>query len=78
MTTKAVISIMAAMWELSLILIIMITIIAPVNIVWPLALIYYNPIVAPFFVLPQLTTAVFITITSAFCNCYIEQKSERE
>ena len=64
MTTKTIIGMLAAMWELSLILTIMITMIVPTDIVWPLGLIYYHPSIASFFVLPQLTSAVLIIITN--------------
>ena len=62
MTAKTVISMLAAMWGLSLILVLMITIIVPADIIWPLAL-NYHPTVIPFFVLPQLRS-----ISSAYNN----------
>ena len=64
MTTKAVFSMLAAMWGISLILIIMITMIVPTDIVWPLGLIYYHSSITPFFVLPQLASAVLIINTN--------------
>ena len=64
MITKAVFSMLAALWGISLILIIMITMIVPTDIVWPLGLIYYHSSITPFFVLPQLASAVLIIITN--------------
>ena len=77
MTAKTVISIIASMWGLSLILTIMITIIVPVSIVWPLALIYYNPIVVPFFVLPRLMSAAFIIVTSVILHYKVVVSNRR-
>ena len=52
MTTKTVVSILAALWGLSLFLTIMITMGVSVDIVWPLALVYFYATVALFFVIP--------------------------
>ena len=66
MTTKTVVSILAALWGLSLIVTIMITIVVSVDIIWPLALVYYHATVALFFVIPRLTSAVLIIIVNLF------------
>ena len=42
MTTKTVVSMLAVMWGLSFILAIVITIVVSVDIMWPLAVIYYD------------------------------------
>ena len=57
MTTKTAISILAMMWSLSFILTTLITVTVPVNVMWPLALIRFDGIIAPFFALPRLTAA---------------------
>ena len=51
-TTKTVISILAAMWGMSLILTRVITVIVPIDIVWPLGMVYFDSISIPFFVFP--------------------------
>ena len=66
MTTKTAIGILAMMWSLSFILTILITIIVPVDIVWPLALINYHTNILPFFMLPRLTSAAFIAAANIF------------
>ena len=66
MTTTTVISILAAMWAFSLILSVIISIVVPIDIIWPLALIYYHATIAPFFVFPRLTSAVFIMVANIF------------
>ena len=66
MTTKTVVSMLAVMWGLSFILAIVITIVVSVDIMWPLAVIYYDITVAPFFVVARLTSWVFIAISNAF------------
>ena len=50
MTTKTVIGILTAMLGISLTFTVMIIIVVSVDIVWPLALVYYDAIVGPFVV----------------------------
>ena len=50
MTTKTVIGILIAMLGISLTFTVMIIIVVSVDIVWPLALVYYGAIVGPFVV----------------------------
>ena len=52
MTNKTVVYILTIMWSLSFILTIIIIIIVPINIMWPLALVDYNTIITSFFALP--------------------------
>ena len=66
MTKKTVFSILAVMWGISLILTIASAIIVPVNIVWPLALVDFDNIIAPLIALPRLMSAVFITVANVF------------
>ena len=66
MTTTTVISILATMWAFSLILSVIISIVVSTDIICPLALIYYHATIAPFFVLPRLTSAVFIMVANIF------------
>ena len=66
MTNKTVVSILAALWGLSLILTIMITIVVSVDVIWPLALVYYHATVALFFVIPRLTSAILILVVNLF------------
>ena len=66
MTTKTVICILAVMWGLSLILTIIITIIVPVDIVWPFAAVNHHITVIPFFVSARLTSAAFTTAANVF------------
>ena len=54
------------MWGLSLTLSIIITIIVPVDIVWPLGLVYDRVKVTPFFLVCRLTTIISILITNVF------------
>ena len=66
LTTKTVIGLLAAIWGVSLILTIMVTIIVPATIVWPLAFVDFHPTIVPFFVIPRLTSAAFITAANVF------------
>ena len=67
MTTKMVISLVGAMWGVSIVLTIMATVIVPVNnIVWPLALVDYHPTISLFFRIPRLASAAFITAANTF------------
>ena len=66
MTTKTVIGILATMLGVSLTFTVMITIVVSVDVVWPLALVYYDATVAPFAVLLRLTSAVFIIFANSF------------
>jgi len=68
MTTKTFASILATMWGLSAILAIMITIIVPVDIVWPLGLVDWHVTYLPFILLPRLTSAVFILVVNIFLH----------
>ena len=77
MTNKTVICILAVMWSLSFILTILITIIVPVHIMWPLGQVDYHSIITPFFALPRLTSAVFITAVNVFL-LYIVVASNRK
>ena len=60
MTTKTVVSILAALWGLSLFLTIMITMGVSVDIVWPLALVYFYATVALFFVIPPAALIIVV------------------
>ena len=77
MTTKRVIGILAAVFGLSLILTVVLTIVVSVYLVWPLALAYYDSTAIPFFVVPCLTTAVFVIVANAFLY-YEVYKSNRK
>ena len=66
MTTKAVAGMLATMWGLSAILTIIIVLIVPVDIVWPLALVVWHPRIYPFMIVPRLTSAVSVIVTNAF------------
>ena len=77
MTTKRVIGILAAVFGLSLILTVALTIVVSVDLVWPLALAYYNSTAIPFFMVPRLTTAVFVIVANAFLY-YEVYKSKQE
>ena len=66
MTTKRAIGILATMWGLSAILAIIITIVVPVDIVWPLALVDWDVIYLPFIYTIRLTSAIFIVAANLF------------
>ena len=66
MTKKTVIGILAAMWGVSLILAIMVTVIVPVDVVWPLATVNTHITAFPFFAVPRLTSAVCIIAANVF------------
>ena len=71
MTTKMVIGILAVMWIVALILTIMITIVSPVYIEWPLAAISFQNTVLPFFAVPRLTSAVCIVVANVFLYYHV-------
>ena len=66
MTTKTVAVILAAMWGISTILTIIIIVIVPVDIIWPLALIDWDILYMPFIVTLRITSAVFIIAANVF------------
>ena len=66
MTTKTVATILATMWGLSTIMAITITIIVPIDIAWPLALVDWHPTYAPFIMISRLTSSIFIIIANLF------------
>ena len=66
MTTKTVAGMLAAMWGLSTILTIIITVIVPVEIVWPLGLTRWHYTIFPIVVIPRLTSTVFIIVANVF------------
>ena len=70
MTTKTVIGILTAMWGVSLILIMMIMIIVPVHIEWPLAAASLHPTAFSFLGIPQLMSTVCITFANIFMLLY--------
>ena len=68
MTTKMVIGILAVMWGVSFILTIMVTILVPIDVVWPLGTINTHITVLPFFAVPRLTSAVCIIVANVFLH----------
>ena len=62
----AVVGILATVLGVSLLLTVVLTTVVSVDIVCPLALAYYDAIVIQFFVLPRLTTAVFVIVANSF------------
>ena len=66
MTTKTVIGILATVLGMSLILSVMSTTVEPADVVWPLALVYFNGNVRLLFIIPRLTSAVLIAIVNIF------------
>ena len=66
MTDKTAASVLAVMWGLSTIFSIIITIIVPVDVVWPLALIDWDGTYLPFILIPRLTSTVFIIVANVF------------
>ena len=66
MTTKTVIGILATVLGISVILSVTSTIVVPADVVWPLALVYFNTYVRLLIILFRLTSAVFITIVNIF------------
>ena len=80
MTTKAVIGILAAIWGVSLILTIIIAIIAPLNIAWPLATTDYDSTIFPFLIVPRLISAVLIMVANGFVRykLYVSNKKAKE
>ena len=65
MTTKTVVSVLAAMWGLSAILAITIIITVPFNIVWPLGLINFHPTVYAIMGIPQLISIICIVAANS-------------
>ena len=68
MTTKIVATILAAMWGLSTILAIIIIVVVPVDIVWPISAVDWDVTFLPFVYIPRLTSAVFIIVANAFLH----------
>ena len=66
MTTKTVVIMLAAMWGLSAILTIIIMIIVPINIVWPVGLTHYHQTICPILVVPQLILIICIMAANSF------------
>jgi len=66
MTTKTVVSVLAAMWGLSTILTAMIIIIVPVDIVWSLAVLHFHILISAFFGVVRLTSGIFIVVVNVF------------
>ena len=66
MTTKTVIGILTMLWGVSLVLSVIISIVMPVDVVWPFALVYLNAYLAVLFVFLRLTSSVLITIANVF------------
>ena len=66
MTTKTVIGILATVLGISVILSVTSTIVVPADVMWPLALVYFNTYVRLLIILFRLTSAVFITIVNIF------------
>ena len=77
MTTKTAIGILAMMWSLSFILTTLITITVPVNVMWPLALIRFDGIIAQFFALPRLTAATLIAAANVFLQYKVISQIEK-
>ena len=71
LTDKVVASTLAAMWGVSTILAIIITIVVPVNIVWPLGLVDWDVTIVPFFFFFRLVSTVLIVIANVFLKCKI-------
>ena len=65
MTTKTVVSVLAAMWGMSAILAITIVITVPCNIVWPLGLIHFHPTVYAIIGIPQLISIICIVAANS-------------
>ena len=77
MTTKTVIGILATMLGVSLTFTVMITIVVSIDVVWPLALVYYDATVAPFFVILRLTSTVFIIAANSFLYYKVYESNKR-
>ena len=77
MTTKAVAGMLATMWGLSAIVTIVIIVVVPVDIVWPLALVVWHPRIYPFMIVPRLTSVVSIIAANTFLR-YKITKSNRK
>ena len=66
MTKKTVVGILAAVWGLSAVMTVIITIFIQVDIVWPLASFDFQLTVIPFFVFAWLTSTVFIIAANVY------------
>ena len=66
LTTKTVIGILAAILGVSLTFTAMINVVVSVDVVWPLALVYYDATITPFAVFLQLTSTIFIIVANSF------------
>ena len=77
MATKTVIGILAVMWVVSIILTIIITIIVPVDMVWPFAAFNYHKNILPFFVIPRLISAAFITAANVFLQYKVFESNRK-
>ena len=60
MTTKTVAGMLAAMWGLSAILTIIITVTVPVDVLWPLGVVYWHTPIFPYFLTLRLMSAMSI------------------
>ena len=65
-TTKTASGMLAAMWGTSVVLTIIVITIVPFNIVWPLALVYWDQIIYPFIVMPRLISIISIVAANIF------------
>jgi len=64
-TDKNLAGMIAAVWVVSAALMVIITIVVPVQIVWALAVINFSDEIIPFILFARLTMAAFIIVTSA-------------
>jgi len=80
MTTTTVIGILGAMWGVSLIITIMVTIVVPVDMVWSFGSFNYHKNAAPFFMISRLTSAAFITTANVFLQykIFISNRKAKE
>ena len=71
LTDKAVAGILAVMWSVSTIIAIIITIVVPVDIVWPLGLVNWDVKLLPFVFFFRSASTVLIVIANVFLKCKI-------
>ena len=77
MTKRTVAGLLAAVWGSSAILTVTVTIVVPVDIAWPLAVIDYQYTILPFYLLARLTSAIFIIVANVYLF-YQVTKSNRK
>ena len=77
MTTKTVAGMLAAMWGLSAILTVIITVTVPVDILWPLGVVYWHTPIFPYLMILRLMSAISIIAANIFLQYKITTSNRK-